>query len=325
MKDMIMPSELSTEKELPLHLKNLIQQYNQTPENKPIERLYYLQKMNQFIRRATPNDAVIRWRNQIGASSLEAHLQQYHIHRDASALVQSIEFAQAVQRHQSPDAQPPNHTPLTDIYSEMRARDDLLISDNIDFGQYIQHNQAIADFYSKDEALQEKVQKSLYYLSLIYPKLESIQDVVQQTFPEYSTQVLGKSEGNNKNFTFHIDGENSPLVIRVEDRNDLGREVQLQTHDVSEYFSNDYATLMVPFKTGDETAYQPVVISEFAQQGDLQHYAETLQGKEPKAITTAAQKYFLQLCDFCLKLEASGHYHPDIKLSNFLVDGDTRV
>ncbi len=56
------------------------------------------------------------------------------------------------------------------------------------------------------------------------------------------------SRTNNVNFFLNIDGEPEPLVIRVEDRTDLDDEADLQSHPVAEHFSEDYVTVMMPFK-----------------------------------------------------------------------------
>jgi hypothetical protein len=77
-------------------------------------------------------------------------------------------------------------------------------------------------------------------------------------------------------------------------------------------------------RSDGEIAYQPVVISEFARKGDLKSYAATFKGQSPERIASEAEYFFRQLSDFSVKLIDSGHYHPDIKLSNFLTDG-TRV
>jgi hypothetical protein len=85
--------------------------------------------------------------------------------------------------------------------------------------------------------------------------LDAVQGLVEQDFAEYDTKVLGNPDGNNKNFIFTV-SEQEKLVIRVEDRSTLGREQQLQMHQVSEYFSEDYATLMVPVEVDGDTEYR---------------------------------------------------------------------
>ena len=306
-------------------LLKLVKAYNVLDDkpadmNTDIDRLFYLQKINYFIQGLPPNPQFISWRNQLGDSGLESNLQRYGIHRDSSPLLQSIEFANAV-RHFPTDVESSEQS----LYKAMSERDKLFKDESTAEQarkSYVQMNRAIMKQYDNDPKLQEKIIRSKHFLGLSYAKVDAIQGLVQQDFNEYQTEVLGSSEGHNKNFTFNIDGETNQVVIRVEDRNTLGREQVLQSHEVSHYFSEDYATIMVPFKEGATTAYKPVVVSEFAKEGDLLGHATILSSKNPIEKIEKVQHFFGKLNDFCLKLMESGHYHPDIKLSNFLTDGD---
>lgn len=73
-------------------------------------------------------------------------------------------------------------------------------------------------------------------MRLVYAKADAIQGFVQQEFAEYQTKVLGNPKGNNKNFRFTINGKGAPdeTVVRVEDRNSVGKEQVLQAHPVIE-------------------------------------------------------------------------------------------
>lgn len=303
-------------------LSSIVERYNALPDDADVEKLFYLQQINFFFRQSPVTPELITWRNMHGKKGLEAHLQRYGIHRDSSSLLQSIEFAKAIHRYA-----PATTVADTSIFSAMRERDALLkttdLTTDIRTG-YIAQNKAILDCYLGSPALQEKAMRHLHFLSLSYAKIDAIQGEVAQRFPEYKTSVLGNPEGNNKNFVFSVAGESEKMVIRVEDRHDLGSELTLQTHAVSEYFSDDYATFMMPFIVDETTEYRPVVISEFASEGDLATYAKKLTGKTKDEIAAQAQPFFTKLSDFCIKLIDSGHYHPDIKLSNFLTDG-TRI
>ncbi|KTD60667.1 protein kinase domain containing protein [Legionella santicrucis] len=306
-------------------LIDLVSKYNEISneeESAELKRLFYLQKINCLAQYSTINE-IIQWRNQPDKNGLESHLQKYEIHRDSSQLLQSIEFANAVS-HVSPPLSPLQETVQTNFYKAMQERDKLFTNDptSENIAQYIQYNQIIKAYYQQNQQLQEKIQRHVYYLSLAYAKVDAIQGFVHEEFDEYQTKVFGNPEGNNKNFTFIIEGEPINTIIRVEDRHTFGKEQQLQTHQVSEYFSEDYITIMVPFLSDDdEITYQPVVISEFASKGDLARYAQKLKGRDPKEIYEQTLNFVTQISDFCTKLMDSGHYHPDIKLSNFLTDG----
>ncbi|EHL30685.1 protein kinase family protein [Legionella drancourtii] len=306
-------------------LKTLVEHYNAIGDdnNSDIKKLFTLQRINYFIQKNLDNDAVVTWRNQLGESGLERHLQHYGIHRDSSQLLQSVEFANAV-RHFTLNAPPLERTTQSSFYSAMKKRNDLFTQDPTPeaLKNYVKYNTVITSHYEFNEGFQEKVQRHKHFLALSYAKIDAIQGVVKQNFDEYQTRVLGSSTGNNKNFIFNVDGETEKLVIRVEDRHDLGDELALQTESVSEYFSEDYATLMLPFSEEGEINYQPVVISEFAKKGDLRSYAESFSGQKPERIANEAEYIFGKLSDFSIKLMDSGHYHPDIKLTNFLTDGE---
>lgn len=302
-------------------LKLFVESYNKANENS-LDKLYYLQQITTYLRnKQFLSPQLTSWRNSSSQDGLEAHLQQYGIHRDASVLLQNIEFATAVSRYAGADVFEINLS----LYEAMTQANAALRQDysQTALNDYLNANLAIMKNYQTNPKLQKKIERHKHFLALSYAKLESIQGFVEQAFPEYSTKVLGNPAGNNKNFTFDIDGIREQVVIRVEDRESLGKEPFLQLNEVSEYFSEDYVTLMVPFENEDEeTEYKPVVISNFAKEGSLLNYAQALKGEQPTAIAADAQRFFIQLTDFCLKLEAAGHYHPDIKLSNFLTDGE---
>ncbi|MCA0403560.1 MAG: serine/threonine-protein kinase [Proteobacteria bacterium] len=307
-------------------LSNLIEQYNaiaDNDENGSIRKIFLLQKMNNFIQHNLDNNDVVAWRNKIGESGFESHLQHYGIHRDSSQLLQSVEFANAV-RHFTPNTPPIKTTTNNSFYNSMQKRNDLLAKEPTPeiLDNYIKESNVIVSYYASNDEFQEKMRRHADYLALSYAKVEAIQGLVNQNFNEYQTDILGHSTGNNKNFIFNIEGVDKNLVIRVEDRYDFGGEFELQTEPVSEYFSEDYVTLMMPFEEDGSINYQPVVISEFAEKGDLKSYAGKLKGKSAEQVVDKATFFFADLCDFSKKLMDSGHYHPDIKLSNFLTDGN---
>jgi len=308
-----MPKLNSEGHDLPPKLVEAIDAYNNEGAT-DLEKLFNLQMMSSFTKASTdPN--IMTWRNKTGNKSFEEHLQSYGIHRDASSLLQSIEFSRAVTRF----AKPAELLDPTFFYQAISARDGAF-SINVQseaLDTFTKSNVAIYEYYVHNQPLQEKVERHAYYLALTYAKLEALKGLVEQSFSEYDTKVLGNPDGNNKNFILTV-SDQEQLVIRVEDRNTLGREQQLQAHEVSEYFSEDYATLMLPVKVDGVTEYRPVVISQLANGGDLQKHAHEMAGKTPNQITDEIQKIFTQLSDFCIKLKNSGHYHPDLKLSNIL-------
>ena len=70
--------------------------------------------------------------------------------------------------------------------------------------------------------------------------------------------------------------------------------------------------------------YKPVFLCQFAKQGNLADIAKSLQGTNPKHFAAITSHYFNQLTDLCTGLIHAEVYHPDIKLTNFLID-DNRL
>jgi len=295
-------------------LELAIQAFNATDDDYVSQKIYQLQAINALIDRAIPSPELDKWLADTASSGWEQQLQKIGVHRDASAFLKSMEFSQAMQRVSNTTETP--HEDDT-FYTLLAERDALLKGPgNIEAFESI--NRRLFALSNQDEKLQTRMIEHKHFLTLGYGKLEAIKGMVEQNFEEYSTKEL--SGGNNTNLFLNIEGETNPLVIRVEDRNTLSDEADLQSHPVSEYFSEDYATMMLPFSEGEygEVKYQPVVLSRFASDGDLSHFAESIADQTSDEKGQTAQACFSQLSDFLIKLEDSGHYHPDIKLSNFL-------
>lgn len=308
-------------------LASFITAYNQHDFNhQKIEKIFLLQKINHFLETSIPDLELTEWRTSVGnseQSSWEVHLQRFGISRDGSTLVKNIQFAEAVSQNA-----PPHPIIKADYFAALQARDALLANptENIDETQmanYIKYNQSIMLKFDADPDLQQQYNRSQYFLSLCYAKMEAIRGAVTQDFDTFQTNQLGDRIGNNRNFTLNIEGEEKQLVLRVEDRNSLVTEQILQTYPVSEYFSEDYYMMMLPFNEGFQEVYRPVALSEYVEKGSLEDYALILRKLSPADVRQETQTIFLQLCDFCIKLQDAGHYHPDIKLSNFLTDGQT--
>lgn len=308
-------------------LASFITAYNQLDfHHQKIEKIFLLQKINHFLETSIPDLEITEWRTSLGnskQSSWEAHLQRFGISRDGSTLVKNIQFAAAVSQNALPYL-----NIEVDYFAALQARDALLANpaDNIDeteMASYIEYNKIIMKQFNSDTDLQQQYNRSQYFLSLCYAKMEAIRGAVIQDFDTFQTNQLGDRIGNNRNFTLNVDGEEKQLVLRVEDRNSLVTEQILQTYPVSEYFSEDYYIMMLPFNEGFQEVYRPVVLSEYVEKGSLDDYALTLRELSPADVNQETQTIFLQLCDFCIKLQDAGHYHPDIKLSNFLTDGQT--
>jgi len=85
-----------------------------------LKKLFYLQKINQLSQYST-DSAIIAWRNQLGENGLEIHLQYFGVSCNASALLQSVQFAEAVYKRTPPPKK--NFTPTyQDFFNKKRCQ-----------------------------------------------------------------------------------------------------------------------------------------------------------------------------------------------------------
>ncbi|WP_158617504.1 hypothetical protein [Legionella sp. km772] len=121
-------------------------------------------------------------------------------------------------------------------------------------------------------------------------------------------------------------GWEKPFVFRVEDRDELDLEQQLYSYPVSKYFAEDFGYFMWGFVNEDKTIeYKPVFLSQYAEQGNLTEIARSLRNTNPKHFAAITSHYFNQLTNLCRELIDAKVYHPDIKLTNFLIHGNRLI
>lgn len=316
----------------PINVKHrkLIRQihaFNKIPDEDVVQRLFYIQKINYHINSAPIFEGEFKWLAASGPESWRAHLEMHGINPDGSFLFKGIQFAKAVA------AQVPaslissglkEKVEGKDIYQLMQERDALLKSaspfDEIK-EQFLAISARLSMLAEKDNILKKNLDEHAQILSLAKEKISAIKGESDLSSSDYKTEVLGKKQVNNFNFKFRMRGWKKTLVFRVEDRNDLSFEQDLHSYPVSKYFANDVALFMMQFKSEDhkEIEFKPVVLSQFANQGSLLDIAKRLKGQPQQKIAAVTKYYFNQINDFCLKLKEANAYHPDIKLSNFLV------
>ena len=307
--------------ELPSQLTHLIKMYNQIDEMNDLERLFYLQKINYFMEKEYPNPAVIEWRNQLGPGGLEAHLQFYGIHRDASPLLQNIEFARAVDRY---SGEKPAKPPIPLLFSALKTRKELVqqeLSESA-LNAYKEANRAIMAHYKTDTILREKIERLEKFVALSTAKHTAVLELAQLKLNEDLSRDSKKPNQTTTRFLFSVDGAETPFTICLLRGGQSGQEQDLYAHEVSDYFGEELATLRVPFRVAEETIDYQVVITEFTEEVDLAHFARKIAGQSPDEIIMNAQALFTKINDFCLKLLDSGHYLPNMKLAAFLTDGE---
>jgi hypothetical protein len=309
---------------IPRDFLELIKTFNAVPEDDHIQRLFYLQKINYVLNTLNLNSTLFAWQCDTEAgNSWLAHLQAYSINADASTFVKGMQFAEAIAQHTKDKPVFPN--PAPDVYALLQERDQLLRSPSFVECQerYVAVNCQLQVLMDADLRVKEIVRRHSEILYMAKRKLDSIQNrktpPTDVPTPIYKTEELGEKV-NNHNFRLNIEGMDAPFVFRVEDRNKIGLEQDLHSFPVAKYFIEDYAVFMMASRGDDfPIEYKPVVLSQFATGGNLADVARSLRGTRDKDLGPIASHYFTQLGDFCDKLIDAKFFHPDIKLTNFLV------
>jgi len=309
-------------------LKALVIKYNSIPESDPVQRLFYLQKINYELNRMSSDRELLDCIYLEGANGWHAHLLAYVINPDASILLKGFQFAQAVAQHNPPLSKA---SPYKNEYDLMQHRDSFLKSSSYEEckEQYVINCLVLNEILStKDAHLANLAQRQTKILELSKAKFAAIrqhQPGLSQSAskPHYKTKELS-TQGNNFNFKFTMDGWEHPFVFRVEDREELSLDQDLYAYPVSRYFIEDFGVFMWGFenKESNEIEYKPVFLCQFAKQGNLKEVAQSLRGTNTKHYAGFIGHYFTQLTDLCKGLIDAGVYHPDIKLTNFLVHGN---
>ncbi|MCL9682705.1 serine/threonine-protein kinase [Legionella maioricensis] len=307
---------------IPEDFLNLITTFNTIPEEDHIQRLFYLQKINYRLKDITLNSSSYAWLSDTGPEGWQAHLHAYSINADASIFVKGMQFAEAIARHTKDKPLP---IQVEDVYPLLQERDELLRNPSFEAckERYIAVNCQLHVLVDSERRIKEILDRHSEILAMAKAKLDAIQK--RETLPAagptptYKTKELG-GHVNNDLYTLEIEGIDDLFVFRVEDRDKLGVEQDLHSFPVAKYFIEDYAVFMMRFKGSDfPIEYRPVVLSQYATGGNLAEVARSLRGTRDKDLGAKACFYFAQLGDFCEKLIEAKTYHPDIKLTNFLV------
>lgn len=228
------------------------------------------------------------------------------------------------------DEQPPEDNKR--IYLLMQQRDELL-EKTVDFkddeaqlaqnqAQYLALSCEISQLAATQKRYKEIIERHETILTLARRKINALKGYTDEKTSAYLTESLTKNHVNNFNYSFRMKGWKDRLIFRVEDRGDLSEEQKLHAHEVAhDYFGDDAIVFMMELKEKEDSdvVYKPMVLGQFASQGDLRSVAKGLKGSPEYKIVGDLKHYFKQINDFCIKLKKAEAYHPDIKLSNFLV------
>ncbi len=320
-------------------LNQLVKQFNELPEDAHIKRIFCLQKINYLLNTIAHDLHMNSWINNSKEKGWSKHLEMYGINPQASFFMKGLQFAQAVHAKIKPEVAIQLEQQFRDKldvdankgyeFPLMQERDDLLKNESIEQCEqrYIANCYQLVIYSERDTRIQARAKLHSEILKEAKEKFESIQgkdttSPTDSTSPSYRTKVLGAHANNNANFEFKMGSRDESFVFRVEDRAELGLEQDLHSFAVSQHFLEDYAGFIWPFKTpANIIELKPVVLSQFASQGSLADYAISLYNKNESVanIGPIAADYFRLLSHFCLKLMEAKAYHPDIKLTNFLV------
>ncbi|WED43917.1 serine/threonine-protein kinase [Legionella cardiaca] len=354
-----------------VQLISLIDNFNTAPANS-YTKLALLQQIDAYSRAIVENcetefldtprklprnrsfaDAVFTWRYQNDFTSLSAIkkpgdteesleqvLQSYGVHRDASILLRSAEFAIAYRRLAPTTTGEPldEEKPVLSMeqFYELLSQRYLilkqLLNKEYDSGNDAEKlHQKLAETHlqifravGNSTEIAELVQEHTDMLALTYAEFDVIQERLDQEFPGQQVEELEDKCINNTNLSFVIPcGETDlKLVIRQEDRDNAANEQWLHSNKIARFFIKDYASFMKQYAVENGFIYNPIAVSQYAKQGNLKKVAKKIPQDQSDMLVDKTQLYFNQICEFCLELIESGFYHPDIKLTNFLVDDD---
>ncbi|MBN9231485.1 MAG: hypothetical protein BGO90_04030 [Legionella sp. 40-6] len=310
-------------------IQKLITEFNAVPEGNHLHRIFLLHKINNLLNTVSYDQKLFEWVNQVDTvdGSWGKTLKEYGINPVASFFIKNHQFAQAASancEHVAGINQPQN------LYEALQSRDALLVKSpttDADMSRYGQLSVYIQENIDKTPQFKETLERHTEVLNIVQDKINIIRGQVNPSTADYKyqTQKLGENSNNNYNFVLKVKDEKNAslkkLVIRVEDRNSLSVEQKLHSYEVSKYFGDDAALFTMAMKEDGRVVYKPIVVSHFANAGDLQNLARNLK-KEQKSITeiiSTATHYFQRLVHFCQTLKEADTYHPDIKLTNFLV------
>lgn len=304
----------------------LVKEYNKVSIDDHIQRLFYLQKINYFLNNSEMTEALFAWINDSEDDGWLAQLNIYSINPNASFWLTGIQFAQAV-------TDKFNDNKLLSSkktqYELMQERDELLKNHTFEQARYryAKLSMELIHVTKTVSQLKERIEQHSHILLMAHDKIEAIKgnlsESSKQKLTSYSTEELG-NQVNNANFKFEMNAFPEPFIFRVEDRAELGLDQYLHSQEVSKYFIDEFAVFMMEFTgTNQSIVYKPVVLSQFANQGNLADIAQGLKklsgSKIHETIASRCTYYFAHLADFCLKLIEANAYHPDIKLTNILV------
>ena len=230
----------------------------------------------------------------------------------------------------SPEEEPPEDNKR--IYLLMQQRDELLekvidLKDDetklaLNQEQYLALSREISQIAATQKRYKDIIERHETILKLARRKINALKGYSDEKTSAYLTENLTKNHVNNFNYSFRMKGWKDRLIFRVEDRGDLSEEQKLHAHEVAhDYFGDDAIVFMMELKEEEDSdvVYKPMVLGQFASQADLRSVAKSLHGSPEYKIVGDMKHYFKQINDFCIKLKKAGAYHPDIKLSNFLV------
>ena len=131
--------------------------------------------------------------------------------------------------------------------------------------------------------------------------------------------------GNSKNFSVTNTNDQSTLVLKVDNRLDMPRNVEVHLRgQLSNNFAPNHAERQLTYDDPDEGLQsRTLLVTEYYSGSDVYDYRK--QAKTYPDLVGSACDVFSQMADVMVQIQKQGCMFPDAKLTNWLVDKDGKL
>ena len=198
-----MSLQLPAAKFITLH--ELVTRHNNTPANDDIQKLFYLQKINDELYHLEMDADLFNWMYLDAENGWLSHLTHFGIEPDASFFLKEMQFAKAVAQKTS---NKPNPEKSKSAYDLMQKKDRLLTEsefNDANRNQFISISCDLAHLALTDKKLKEKINKHVKVLEETLEKRNFIKGIQENNGETtvFKTKELG-AQTNNKNYILTI-------------------------------------------------------------------------------------------------------------------------
>jgi serine/threonine protein kinase len=158
-----------------------------------------------------------------------------------------------------------------------------------------------------------------HFLNLYHDEDTEEAQVFKKFFTTHSIEFLGGS--NSKNFKINA-ADSSSYVLKVENRLTMPKdaEIHLRQHSLSDKLTPIHAERQSTYTTLESPITRSVLITEFCNNGNLEDH--TTQCANDKERVKSAFNLYGQMGDMLEKIQQDGVAFPDMKNTNWLIDGN---